>query len=235
MKKTFLSKATVLLFQALIFCGSLQADSQVIYADEQQQVGNLQTDFVRETLRSRDKDSSNKGKEKFKIEDQIVIDPIIQHLYAFNTQMDSNFTVVPIPANSTVGNDVPFNNGNSLFPPTPIVIGTAIRQLDDTDFLIFKNGEYLVTFYGYAEGGVLTGVGVQLFVRSVATGPAHISNFTGMLLSFSEIIKISGASLENPALLEVKAVSSTPGPTLLRLLSNQSNGVNATLEIIKTK
>lgn len=257
MKISFVSKAAFLLAQALTLCGSLQAETQVI-KEEVQQVGDLLTsiDYVRDSRRRKCperrhpvKKETSKEKEQPKEKDcqekpivkehkehkehkESTRDPSLQSLYAFNQQSDDLATSVAIPANTTVGDDVPFNNGGS----DPLVNGKAVTQLDDTDFLIHQDGDYLITFYAYnADPGFTTaGIGVQLFVRSVATGPADISNGTGDILSFSQIIRVTGTK-SSPALVEVKAVASSTlgvGRTL-DLLSGLSDGINATLEIVK--
>lgn len=211
MKITFMSKAAFLLAQALILCGSLQAESQVIQEDVQQVRDLLtSTDFEADSLSGRNGDHRN---------------PNLQHLYAFNTQVLTSTTVI------SPGNDVPFNNGTSAFPPDALVKGNGIHQLYDTDFLIYEDGNYLVTFYGYNHQGFNIDVGVQLFVNEQATGPAHITSAIAVdtLLSFSQIVRISGASIRTPAVLEVRA---TLGQALI-LRSGLSDGVNATLEIIK--
>lgn len=141
-------------------------------------------------------------------------DPRIEHLYAFNSE---ETTIIP------PGEDFPFNNGNSDVPPTPLQVGRAIKQLDKTVFLIFENGDYLVTFYGYPI--VLPTINVQLVVNGVPTGPAVPTTQRG-LLSFSQIIRITGATKTNPARIEIRFNGEQETLTL-------QSGVNATLEIIQ--
>lgn len=245
MKKTFMFKAAFLLAQAVTLCGSLQAVT-VEVKEKAQQVGDLTTiDYDTNFRKWIPKDSS-----KSKLEDgksSRSTDPIIQHLYAFNTQTGLTPTTVVIPAGAPtlggvfVGNDVPFNNGTGSFPPIPVVRGDAIIQLNSTDFLVTQNGDYLVTFFGYNSAlGIapfIPGTGVNLFVQTQPVGPAVIAGVTTTDLSFSEVVRITGASKSNPAIIEVKAVASLlivfPFPVTLNLFSDASDGINATLVIEK--
>lgn len=151
----------------------------------------------------------------------------IEHLYAFNDPGNAISTIV------LIGEDVPFNNGNSEFPPTPLVKGKGINQLDNTDFLIYENGDYLITFYGYAL--FFNGIkpGVQLFVNDSPTGPAVVLFTSPKILSFSQIIQIVGASPLNPAVVEVKVVGSDPSAILFQASFLPVTGDNLTLEIVK--
>lgn len=223
MKIKFMSKTAFLLTQALILCGSLQAESQVIKEDVQPVLDSLtSTDFFRDSLK--DKGSEKKEKENHN-DRRPSQNSNLQHLYAFNTQTGTTGTDV------LNGSDVPFNDGNSAFPPTPINRGTAINQINVTDFLIYENGDYLVTFFGYINGTFSGTKGVQLFVKSIATGPTAIGTSSDDFLSFSQIIRIVGASLTNPALLEVKVVAISG--VSITFTSGVSDGVNASLEIVK--
>lgn len=194
MKITFMSKAGLLLTQALVLFSSLQAvpDKGIKGIQHKHNNSNL------------------------------------EHLYAFNDPGNDQLTTV------LVGEDVPFNNGNSEFPPTPLVKGKGINQLDNTDFLIYKNGDYLVTFYGYVVGLGGLNAGVQLFVNDAPTGPAVILNTVPKILSFSQTIQILGASPLNPAVVEVRVVAVNLTTFGLVFQSTfPSSAVNTTLEIVK--
>lgn len=224
MKIKFMSKPIFLLTQALILCGSLQAESQVIKEDVQPVLDSLtSTDFFRDSRK--DKGSEKKEQENHKVR-RLSLGPNLQHLYAFNKQVGNTGTDVQDRE------DVPFNNGNSAFPPTPINKGTSINQINETDFLIYENGDYLVTFFGYTSGSTATEQAVQLFVNTFPTGPSAIGDPADDFLSFSQIIRIVGASLTNPAVLEVKIVLSSSGPNVT-FKSGVFDGVNTTLEIVK--
>lgn len=255
-----MSKAAFVLAQALTLCGSLQATETEVIKEEVQQVGDLltSTDFARDSRRRKcperrhpvkkdkpketerpiikDKPIVKEHKEKPKV--VVPVDPRIEHLYAFNVDLTS--IDIPVGANVSVS-DVPFNDGTG-FPHNPLVIGKAILQLDDTDFIIREDGDYLVTFYGYNDGSdpdhlMTVGVGVQLFVNETATGPASIAADSDGLLSFSEIIRVTGTTATNFTVVEVRAVSTTTlfptGGGTLNLVSSVPPGINATLEIVK--
>lgn len=224
MKMTFISKAGLLLAQALILYGSLQADAvKETTNDMQQEYSNLFSpiDSNWERQRCREKESLEK-KENLNHQE---INASLAHLYAFNNSGSSG-TTVPF------GEDVPFNNGSSISPPAPLVKGKAITQPDNTHFHINEDGDYMVTFFGYTTGVGTVFTGVQLFVNSVAVGPPALLAQLGDLISFSQIIRISGASKTSPSIVEVKAVAAGGGPFPDLVLQN-FNGIDATIEIIK--
>lgn len=209
MKMTFISKIVLLLVSALTHYGSLQAADAFNEISDEAQASNLlpSTDsgFARQKCREGGEESN----------------PNLEHLYAFNATVS---TIV------LFGDDVPFNNGNFNFnsPPTPLVKGKSIQQSSNTEFQINENGDYLVTFYGYTPQAKIIDASVQLFVNSIGTGPQ--ASVSGTVVSFSQIIRISGVSKSNPALVEVRVIGVAPFPNLVL----QNFGlVNATLEIIK--
>lgn len=220
MKMRFMLKAAFLLAQALILSGSLQADSlkEVSDADQQGREELSPTEFSgkqRQKCREKPKEPPQIEPKRTKLE----------HLYAFNTSITGGTSVLR-------GEDVPFNNGTGVFPPTPVVKGKGIHQLNITDFIIIENGDYLVTFYGYTNPTSSKLVsGVQLFVNTIPTGPSSILFNPGDTLAFSQIIRISGASQSHPALIEVKAIVLSSGKLVLE--SAFPGGIDATLEIIK--
>lgn len=170
--------------------------------------GSLQADEVKENPKQKESNAS------------------LAHLYAFNNSGTSGSTVA-------FGNDVPFNNGSSTSPPAPLVKGKAITQPDNTHFLINEDGDYMVTFFGYTSSMTsVVAAGVQLFVNSVAVGPPAILLIPGEWLSFSQIIRISGASKSSPSIVEVKALDGGLASSPNIVLQN-SGGIDATIEIIK--
>lgn len=237
MKKTVNSIASIMMAYTLFFCSPLMADTTSDTSEEPQFNQKIKEEIVLEPIdmrvhtnskrcidRDHKKDHHKEHKEKEHCEHHQKpvppppADPRIEHLYAFNSGPTGATGINP-------GDDVPFNNGNSAFPPTPLQVGRAFHQLDNTDFLIFENGDYLVTFYGYTDIDSAPPTGVQLFLDAVATGPNVPLNTTAEILSFSQIIRVTGKSITNPALLEVKVTGEMP-------LTFQG-GINATLEIVK--
>lgn len=219
MKKSFMLKAGLLLVQAVLISSFIQADS--VKSQEFGEMSPIELAWEQEGDLDIEQVYTNCDRNNHKRE----INANLEALYAFNDPGEAGLTVVP------TGADVPFNNGNSNFPPDPLSRGNGINQLNDTDFLIFENGNYLVTFYGYSRFSAF-GSGVQLFVNNSGTGPVDVTNAGRKLLYFSQIIRIKDASKLSPAVLEVKAIPTTNSPGFIKF-SNDLGGINLTLEIVK--